>query len=46
MRLHEEFQYTKGVTGIRKLKKDRQHNGHGQTCATIYKTLHKKLKIE
>ena len=42
----ERFEDTKGVIRICK-SKDRQHNGQkkkGQT--TIYKTLHKKLKIE
>jgi hypothetical protein len=45
----EEFEDTKGVSIIRKSKKDRHHNvqkkkDKGQT--TIYKTLHIKLKIE
>ena len=42
----EEFEDTKGIIKIRKLK-DRQHNNQmkkGQT--TIYKILHRKLKIE
>jgi hypothetical protein len=47
--IEEEFEDTKGLIGIRKTK-DRQHNyqkkkkDKGQT--TIYKTLHRKLKIE
>ena len=45
----EEFEDTKGVIRIRISKKNRQHNAKrkstkGQT--TIYKTLHRKLKID
>ena len=45
----EQIEDTKGVMRIRKSKKDRQRNVQmkmtkGQT--TIYKTLHRKLKIE
>jgi len=45
--IKEEFEDTKGIIRIRKSKKNRQHNGKrtkGQT--TIYKTLHRKPKIE
>jgi hypothetical protein len=42
--LQEEFEDTKGVIRIRKLNKDRQQWPKEQT--TIYKTLHRKLKIE
>jgi len=38
------FEDTKGVTRGGKLKKDRQYNVKGQIH--IYKTLHKKQKIE
>ena len=45
---------TKGAIGIRKSKKNRQHMYNGQKKkdkrtkgqTTIYKTLHRKLKIE
>jgi hypothetical protein len=48
-RAQQPFENTKEEIIIRKSKKDRQHNFQkkrtkGQT--TIYKTLHKKLKIE
>ena len=46
MDAQERFEDTKAVIRICK-SKDKQHNGQnnkGQT--TIYKTLHKKLKIE
>ena len=42
--LREEFEDTKGVIINRKWKKARQHKEKGQT--TIYKTLHRTLKIE
>ena len=45
--LQDEFEDTKGVIRIRKSKKDRQHKHQkkkGQT--TIYKAIHRKLKIE
>ena len=45
--LQDEFEDTKGVIRIRKSKKDRQHKRQkkkGQT--TIYKAIHRKLKIE
>jgi len=42
-----EFEDTKGVIGIRKWKKNRQHNGkRTKEQTTIYKALHRKLKIE
>jgi len=45
--IQEEFEDTKGVIKIRKLKKDRQHNDQKKKGQTrIYKTLHKKLKIQ
>ena len=49
-RHQEEFKDTKEVIKIRK-SKDKQHNGHGQKkkdkrTTTIYKTLHRKLKIK
>jgi hypothetical protein len=40
----EEFEETKGAIRNRTLK-DRQHNGQ-KTKETIYKQLHRKLKIE
>jgi hypothetical protein len=47
--MQEEFEDTKGVIRIRN-SKDMQHNGQmkkdKRTKKTIYKTLHRKLKIE
>ena len=45
---YKEFADTKGIIRIRKSKKDRQHNGqrNKQRSTTIYKTLHRKPKIE
>jgi hypothetical protein len=40
-----EFEITKELISIRKSKKDRQHNDKKRQ-RTIYKTLHRKLKIE
>jgi hypothetical protein len=43
------FEDVKGVIGSRKSKKDRQHNAQkkkDKTQTSIYKTLHRKLKIE
>jgi hypothetical protein len=44
----EELEESRRVIIIRKSKKDRQHNGQKKKDkrATIYKTLHIKLKIE
>jgi len=45
----EKFEDTKGVLRFRKSEKDRQHNGQkkkSKWTTTIYKTLHRKLKIE
>jgi len=43
------FEDTKELIRIRKLKKNRQHNGQKKkdkrTKTTFYKTLHRKLKI-
>jgi hypothetical protein len=48
-RPQEEFEDTKEVIKIRKSKKDKQHNGQqkkDKRTTTIYKTLHRKLKIK
>ena len=47
--LYEEFKDTKRIIRIHKSKKNRQYNGKekkGQRKTTIYKILHRKLKIE
>jgi hypothetical protein len=47
--MQEEFEDTKGVIRIRKSEKDRQNNDQKKRTkeqATIYKTLHRKPKIE
>jgi len=45
--MKEEFEDTKEIIRIRKSKKDRQHNGQTKKEQTmIYKTIHRKLKIE
>jgi hypothetical protein len=41
---YEQFEDTKGVIRTRKSNKGRRYNGKGQTL--IYKTLHRKLRIE
>jgi hypothetical protein len=43
-----EFEDIKGVITIRKLKNNRQRNGQKKKDkrASIYKTLHRKLKLE
>jgi hypothetical protein len=43
--LTERFEDTKGVIRSRK-SKDRQHNGQKKKNSMIYKTLHRKLKIQ
>ena len=43
--LKEEFEDTKGVMRFRK-SKDKQHNDQKKKKKRIYKTLHRKLKIE
>ena len=48
-KLEEEFEDIKGIIGIRKSKKDRQHNGQKKKYKrekTIYKTINIKIKIE
>ena len=48
-RVWQKFEDTKGVVIIHKSKKDRQHNGQKKSTKgqkAIYKTLHRKLKIE
>ena len=42
--IYEQFEDTKGGIRIRKSNKGRRCNGKGQTL--IYKTLHRKLRIE
>jgi hypothetical protein len=44
--LKEKFEDTKVVNRRRKSKKNRQHNGQKKKEKRIYKTLHRKLKIE
>ena len=47
--VHEKFWDTKGVIWICKSKMDKQHNGQKKRTkeqTTIYKPLHRKLKIE
>jgi len=45
--VQEKFEDTKGVTRSRKSKNDRQCNGQKKKWqATIYTTLHRKVKIE
>jgi len=47
--LKEEFEDTKGVIGIRKLEKNRQHNDRKKKykrTKTDLQNIHKKLKIE
>jgi len=47
--LYEEFEDTKGVIRIRKLKKDRQHNGQKKRTKKTnndLQNIHIKLKIE
>ena len=42
----KQFEDTIEVIRSRKLKKDRQHNDQKKGQTKIYKTLHRKLKIE
>jgi hypothetical protein len=43
--IKEEFEDTRGTIRICK-SKDRKHNSQAKEQTTIYKTLHKKLKIK
>jgi hypothetical protein len=42
----EEFEDNKGAIRIRISKKDRRQNGHKKKHKAIYKSMHRKLKIE